>query len=74
MFDMYELLDTLMAVRAPSGREYRLAEKITELLTPFVDKCWTDRVGNVIGFIEGEGEVEAVQFAGVGRREGLGLI
>ena len=56
MFDMYELLDTLMAVRAPSGREYRLAEKITELLTPFVDKCWTDRVGNVIGFIEGEGE------------------
>lgn len=53
---MFELIQKLCMIQAPSGREFRLADKITEIIMPYVDDCRKDRLGNVIAFIRGEGE------------------
>ncbi len=53
---MFELLQKLAQVSAPTGNEYPLGELIGKLITPYVDKVSFDGLGDVIGYVEGNGE------------------
>ena len=52
---MYELMQKLCGVLAPSGREYALTETIREMITPYVEEVKVDVLGNVVGKITGTG-------------------
>lgn len=51
---MFELLQKLAAVSAPTGNEYPLSELIAELIRPYVDNVTIDELGDVIGFVGSE--------------------
>lgn len=53
---MFELMQKLCGVLAPSGREYAMTETMRELITPLVDEVKVDTLGNVVGKITGTGE------------------
>ena len=53
---MFELLEKLMSVHAYSGREDELASVITGMIAPLADDVYTDRLGNVIALIRGDGK------------------
>ncbi|MBQ3176483.1 MAG: M20/M25/M40 family metallo-hydrolase [Clostridia bacterium] len=55
---MFELMQKLCGVLAPSGREYAMTETVKEMLTPFVDEVKVDVLGNVVGKICGTGGEE----------------
>ena len=44
-----ECLKTLCQTGGPSGYEAPVADLAAQLLTPWMDEVWTDRLGNVIG-------------------------
>lgn len=44
-----ECLKNLCQTGGPSGYEAPVADLATQLLTPWMDEVWTDRLGNVIG-------------------------
>lgn len=52
---MFELMQKLCGVLAPSGREYAMTETVKEMLAPFVDEVKVDVLGNVVGKICGTG-------------------
>ena len=52
---MFELMQKLCGVLAPSGREYAMTETVREMLTPYVDEVKVDVLGNVVGKICGTG-------------------
>ena len=52
---MFELMQKLCGVLAPSGREYAMTETIREMLAPWVDEVKVDVLGNVVGKICGTG-------------------
>lgn len=47
--NILECLKTLCQTGGPSGYEAPVASVAMELLTPWMDEVWTDRLGNVIG-------------------------
>ncbi len=47
--DICDALERLAAERGPSGFERPVAEAARELLAPYVDETWFDRLGNLIG-------------------------
>ena len=47
--DIYNALERLAATSAPSGFEAPAAKVAQELLAPYVDETWFDRLGNLIG-------------------------
>jgi len=53
---MYELMQKLCGVLAPSGREYALTEVLRDMIAPYVDEVKVDVLGNVVGKISGTGE------------------
>ena len=53
---MYELMQKLCGVLAPSGREYAITEAIRDMVAPYVDEVKVDVLGNVVGKISGTGE------------------
>ncbi|MCQ2432968.1 MAG: M42 family metallopeptidase [Clostridia bacterium] len=52
---MLELLEKLVVIPAPSGREHKLAAAIAEMMTPYADTVRIDALGNVIAKINGCG-------------------
>ena len=52
---MYELMQKLCGVLAPSGREYAMTETVREMLAPYADEVKVDVLGNVVGKICGTG-------------------
>jgi len=52
---MFELMQKLCGVLAPSGREYAMTKTIREMLAPWVDEVKVDVLGNVVGKICGTG-------------------
>lgn len=47
--EIRKTLDILCSMSGPSGFENRVAEKVVELLRPYVDEANVDRFGNVVG-------------------------
>ena len=45
---MYELMQKLCGVLAPSGREYAMTETVREMLAPYADEVKVDVLGNVV--------------------------
>lgn len=45
---MKKVLETLTSLRGISGFEYRIADKVKEMLSPYADEVYTDTLGNVI--------------------------
>lgn len=61
---MFETLKELCNFHAISGDEQILADYITKKITPFVDSCEKDNLGNVIAFKKGEkNRGESVMYA-----------
>lgn len=61
MLDMKNILKELCETSAPSGFEQPVADKAAELLSPFVDRVKTDRLGNVLGMLScGEKDAKTV--------------
>jgi len=52
---MFELMQKLCGVLAPSGREYAMTETVWDMLAPWVDEVKVDVLGNVVGKICGTG-------------------
>jgi len=46
---MFELMQKLCGVLAPSGREYAITEVIRDMVAPYVDEVKVDVLGNVVG-------------------------
>ncbi len=55
---MLELFKSLCEVPGTSGREHRIAAKIKETITPYVDEVRIDNLGNVIAVIRGTASAE----------------
>lgn len=53
--EIFELTNELCMIPAVPGREKKLAAELIERITPYVDEVHTDKVGNVIAKIEGDG-------------------
>lgn len=47
--DIWNALERLSAERGPSGFERPVVEAARELLAPYVDETWIDRMGNLVG-------------------------
>ncbi len=47
--DIWNALERLAEAKGPSGFERPVAETARELLKPYVDETWFDRLGNLIG-------------------------
>ncbi len=45
---MYNVLKQLVTVHGISGKENKVAEKINEMIIPYVDEAYTDALGNLI--------------------------
>lgn len=54
----WELLKTLCAVHAVSGREDRMTAFIRDRIEPLVDELWVDNLGNVVGILKGKDHPE----------------
>lgn len=52
---MYNTLKTLCLVPSVSGREDAVRAKIQEMISPFIDECYTDSLGNLIALKRGIG-------------------
>ena len=52
---MYTTLKDIMCCPAVSGREGSVASKIKEYVSPYVDECYTDALGNLIALKKGNG-------------------
>ena len=52
---MFEMMQKLCGVLAPSGREYAMTAAVKEMLAPYVDEVKVDVLGNVVGKICGTG-------------------
>jgi tetrahedral aminopeptidase len=50
-----ELLQKLIDVLGPSGREHLIREMIKKEVKPYCDKLWTDQFGNLIAHKKGKG-------------------
>ena len=56
---MLNLMKTLVAPRAISGREKAISDKLLTIIAPLTDKCWNDTMGSLIAVKHGtapEGE------------------
>jgi putative aminopeptidase FrvX len=53
--DYYDwaLLEKLCAFHAVSGHEDEIVAFVRDTLRPWVDECWVDRLGNVVGILRG---------------------
>lgn len=49
MLDIWNALDRLAGEKGPSGFERPVAQTAQELLAPYVDETWLDRMGNLVG-------------------------
>lgn len=47
--DIWNALDRLAGAKGPSGFEAPVTQVAQELLTPYVDETWIDRLGNLVG-------------------------
>ena len=60
---MLNLMKTLVAPRAISGREKAISDKLLTIVAPITDKCWNDPMGNLIAVTYGtapEGEKKKI--------------
>ena len=60
---MLNLIKTLNAPRAISGREKAISDKLLTIVAPITDKCWNDAMGNLIAVTYGtapEGEKKKI--------------
>ncbi len=55
MMDIVNTLQALNACHGPAGDEARIAAKLRELASPYVDECTTDTLGNLICHKKGSG-------------------
>lgn len=53
---MYNILKDLMLCRGVSGRENKIAEKISGIIAPYCDECYTDAMGNLIAVKKSKNE------------------
>jgi len=53
--NVVEILSLLNSLHGPSGDEGQVCEKIKELVTPYVDECTVDTLGNLIARKKGAG-------------------
>lgn len=49
ILDIWNALDRLTGEKGPSGFEASVAHAAQELLAPYVDETWMDRMGNLVG-------------------------
>ena len=49
----WNLLEKLCAFHAVSGHEDEIVAFIRDMIRPWVDECWVDRLGNVVGILRG---------------------
>ncbi len=54
--NMYNTLKTLCMTSSVSGREEAIREKIKDMISPYIDECKTDNLGNLIAVRYGCGE------------------
>ena len=52
---MYTLLKDIMCTPSISGRENTVADKLKKYITPYVDECYKDALGNLIAVKKGSG-------------------
>ena len=50
---MYNTLKTLCMIPSVSGREDAIRNKISEIIAPLCDECYTDALGNLIALKKG---------------------
>ncbi len=55
MFDTVKTQRELAAIFAPSGHESQLLNRITEMVKPYADECYSDALGNLIVRKKGTG-------------------
>ena len=72
--DMRNTLRDMMLTPAPSGYESEMAYKLRDLLAPFCQSVTIDRVGNVIGKIEGTDGASLPRMMVFGHMDQLGFI
>ena len=53
---MYTTLKDIMCTPSVSGRENAVAAKIEKYITPYVDECYKDALGNLIAVKKGSGD------------------
>ncbi|MCX8023882.1 MAG: M42 family metallopeptidase [Thermanaerothrix sp.] len=49
----WALLEKLCAFHAVSGHEDDIVAFVRDAIRPWVDECWVDRLGNVVGILQG---------------------
>jgi putative aminopeptidase FrvX len=52
----FKLLQELLTTYGPCGQEDAVRDICRRELEPFVDECWVDEAGNLIGAVRGEGQ------------------
>lgn len=55
MMTIFEMLVALNETHGPSGHEDQTRAKIQELVSPYVDECYTDTLGNLVAHKKGTG-------------------
>jgi len=54
MLDLsWDLLEDLCRIHAVSGREDAMTAYVLKSIEPWVDECWVDNLGNVVGILKG---------------------
>jgi putative aminopeptidase FrvX len=71
---IFKLLKTLSETPGPSGFERRIADQISQIWEPFVDKITTDRVGSVFAVKSGSGTEPRPQLLLAAHMDEIGLM
>lgn len=56
-----KLLQALINARGPSGQEDEVLNLCQEVINPFVDEMWVDPAGNLIGKVNGTGDLAPIR-------------